>query len=135
LRDQAERFREVGAAVVLVGLGRPEQARDFCQRRRVPFACVVRPDRAVHRAYGLRRGNLNQLAGPRVWAPWLRDQVTGKHQGRFGQGDAAQLPGTFVVDTEGVIRFAHRGRRSNDNPSNDDILGALASLREGKETG
>jgi peroxiredoxin len=135
LRDQAERFEEVGAAVVLVGLGRPEQARDFCQRRRVSFACVVRPDRAVHRSYGLRRGNLNQLAGPRVWAPWLRDQVTGKYQGRFGQGDVAQLPGTFVVDTEGVIRFAHRGRRSNDNPAIDDIVGALASLREGKETG
>jgi peroxiredoxin len=135
LRDQAERFEETGAAVVLVGLGRPEQARDFCQRRGVRFVCVVRPDRAVHRAYGLRRGNLNQLAGPRVWPPWLRDQVTGKYQGRFGQGDPAQLPGTFVVDTEGVIRFAHRGRRSNDNPSIDDILGALAALREGKETG
>jgi peroxiredoxin len=135
LRDHAERFEEMGAAIVLVGLGRPEQARDFCRRRRVPFACLVRPDRAVHRAYGLRRGNLNQLAGPRVWAPWLRDQVTGKRQGRFGQGDVAQLPGTFVVDTTGVIRFAHRGRRSNDNPSNDDILSALASLQEGKESG
>jgi peroxiredoxin len=135
LRDQAERFEEAGAAVVLVGLGRPEQARDFCERRRVPFACVVRPDRAVHRAYGLRRGNLNQLAGPLVWGPWLRDQLTGKNQGRFGQGDPAQLPGTFVVDTDGVVRFAHRGRRSNDNPANDEVLAALASLREGKEAG
>jgi peroxiredoxin len=133
LRDQAERFEEAGAAVVLVGLGSPEQARDFCERRRVPFACVVRPDGAVHRAYGLRRGNLNQLAGPRVWAPWLRDQLTGKRQGRFGQGDPARLPGTFVVDTEGVVRFVHGGRRSNDNPSNDEVLAALASVREGKE--
>lgn len=133
MRDQAERFER--ATVVLVGLGRPEQARDFCERRRVPFTCVVRPDRAVHRVYGLRRGNLNQLAGPRVWAPWLREQLTGKHQGRFGQGDPAQLPGTFVVDMEGVVRFVHRGRRSNDNPSNDEVLAALAALREGKAAG
>jgi peroxiredoxin len=135
LRDQAERFEEAGAVVVLVGLGRPDQARDFCGRRRVPFACVVRPDRAVHRAYGLRRGNLNQVAGPRVWAPWLRDQVTGKRQGSFGQGDPAQLPGAFVVDTEGVVRFAHRGRRANDNPSNKELLAALASIRGRKEAG
>jgi hypothetical protein len=43
--------------------------------------------------------------------------VTENPQGRFGQGDAAQLPGAFVVDTAGVVRYAYRDRRSDDNPS------------------
>lgn len=130
MRDDRDRFEEAGASVVLIGLGRPEQAGLFCRARRVPFACLTSPDRSAHVAYGLRRGSANQVAGPALWAPWLRNLVTGHAQGRFGQGDVAQLPGTFVVDTAGLVRFAHRGRRANDNPSNDEVLAVLTGLRE-----
>ena len=128
MRDDRERFERAGAGIVLIGLGSTEQAAAFCSRRGVPYDCVVSPDRSAHRSFGLRRGNLDQLAGPRVWLPWLRNQLGEKHQGRFGQGDVAQLPGTFVVDRGGIIRYAHRGRRSNDNPSNDEVLSVLASI-------
>lgn len=116
--------------MALIGLGRPDQAVAFCGRRRVPFACLTSPDRSAHRAFGLRRGTVNQVAGPGLWLPWLRNQVTGNPQGRFGQGDVAQLSGTFVVDTAGVIRYAHRGRRADDNPPNDAVLAALDAVRE-----
>lgn len=116
--------------MVLIGLGAPEQATAFCTAREVPYACVSSPDRSAHRAFGLRRGNLDQVAGPRVWIPWLRNQLGAKHQGRFGQGDTAQLPGTFVVDEAGIIRYAHRGLRSNDNPANEDLLRALAVIHD-----
>lgn len=131
LRDDRERFEEAGAAVTLIGLGSPEQASAFCEDRGVRFACVTSPDRSAHRAYGLRRGSFDQVAGPRVWLPWLRNQIGEKHQGRFGQGDTAQLPGTFVVDRTGIVRFAHRGRRSNDVPSNEDVLAAVRAVVEG----
>jgi peroxiredoxin len=133
LRDDRERFERAGAGVVLIGLGRPDQAGWFCRSRDIPFPCVVRPDRGAHRAYGLRRGTLNDVAGPRVWAPWLKNMVTGNPQGRFGQGDPVQLPGTFVVDTDGVIRYVHRGRRSSDIAPNDEVLDALERVRAGKE--
>lgn len=126
MRDDRDRFEEAGAGVVLIGLGSPEQAAAFCSSRHWPFTCLTSPDRAAHRAYGLRRGSLDTVAGPRVWLPWLRNQLSDKHQGRFGQGDVAQLPGTFIVDTAGIIRYAKRGRRSNDNPSNDELLAAVA---------
>ncbi len=130
LRDERERFEEAGANVVLIGVGRPDQAGWFCAQHDLPFACTVQPDRSAHKAYGLRRGNVNQTAGPAVWLPWVKNQVTGKRQrGWGGQGDVAQLPGTFVVDTEGILRYAYRSRRSNDLPSNDEVLAALVGLR------
>jgi peroxiredoxin len=128
LRDDRERFDRAGAAVALIGLGRPEHAAAFCDRREVPFVCLTSPDRSAHRAYGLRRGALNDVAGPAVWIPWLRNEVTGNPQGRFGQGDPRQLPGTFVVSTDGVIRFVHRGRRSSDLASNDTVLAAIDAI-------
>ena len=128
MRDDRERFEEAGAGVALVGVGLPRHAAAFCERRAVPFACLTSPDRSAQRAYGLRRGSLGEVAGPRVWGHWMRNQVTGKPQGRFGQGDVSQLPGTFVVDTAGIVRYAHRGTRSDDNPPNDDVLRAIAAL-------
>jgi peroxiredoxin len=131
LRDDRERFEAAGATVALIGLGTPSQAGAFCRRRGVPFSCLTSPDGEAHRAYGLRQGTLNQLAGPRVWGPWLRATTRGHHQGRFGQGDPARLPGTFVVDTGGVVRYAHRGRRADDTPPNEEVLDAVAALRGG----
>ncbi len=132
MRDDRERFERAGANVALIGLGRPDQAGWFCESREVPYPCLVRPDRAAHKAYGLRRGSLNEVAGPRIWLPWLKNMATGNPQGRFGQGDTAQLPGTFVVDSAGVIRYAHRARRSSDIPPNDDLIAALGRVPGGR---
>jgi len=128
LRDAGDRFGEAGAGVVLIGLGEPHYAAGFCAERDVPHDCVVQPDRSAHKAFGLRRGTTGELLGPANWAPWLKNQVTGKHQGAFGQGDPAQLPGTFVVDTGGIVRFAHRGKRSSDVAKVEDVLAVAASL-------
>ena len=126
MRDDRERFEEAGANVVLIGLGTPEQAGWFREQWDLPFEVVVSPDRTAHKAYGLRRGSLNQVSGPAVWMPWVRNQLTGKPQKAWGgMGDVAQLSGTFVVDTSGIVRYAHHGRRSNDLPPNDELLRAV----------
>jgi hypothetical protein len=46
-----------------------------------------------------------------------------------------QMPGTFVIDTGGVVRFrggliqfAHRNKHVADSPANDDVLRVVASL-------
>lgn len=114
--------------MVLVGLGEPRYAEAFCAERKVPHTCVVQPDRSAHKAFGLRRGTTGELLGPANWLPWAKNQVTGKHQGAFGQGDPAQLPGTFVVDAGGIVRFAHRGKRSSDIARVDDVLAAVGAL-------
>jgi peroxiredoxin len=134
LRDDREQFEAAGANVVLIGLGRPDQAGWFCAEHELPFACVVQPDRSAHKAFGLRRGTAGQLAGPRNWAPWVKNQLTGKRQTAVaGKGDPAQLPGTFVVDTSGVVRYAYRSKRSSDVPPNRNVLAALAGLAPEKE--
>ena len=42
--------------------------------------------------------------------------------------DVMQMPGTFVIDTSGIIRYAHRNRDVTDNPSNDAVLAALRDM-------
>ena len=128
MRDEEERFTPL-VNVVLVGQGRREHARDFCLARRVEtFQCTVAPDNEAYREFGLTRGSWMAVAGPKVWGPGAQSFFGREtHQGRT-KGDPLQLAGTFVIDTGGLIRFAHRNRTSADNPSNEDVLAAIQAV-------
>ena len=44
------------------------------------------------------------------------------------QGNVRQMPGTFVVDTTGVLRWAHRPRNQAQMPDHDQIRQVLRDL-------
>ena len=131
LRDDREKFEEAGAGIVLIGQGTPSEAVAFTERMDQPFDCLVDPYRSAYRAYGLAKARPSQVAGPRVAMPFLRANLHRKtmQRGLHG-GSFMQMPGTFVVDTEGLIRMAHRNRHVADTPSNQRILDILAALTE-----
>jgi peroxiredoxin len=123
-RDQGM-FEESGASVTLVGQGPPEEAVAFRERRQVPFPVFVDPDRRAYRAYGLDRGRPSQVYGPKVAVPFVRANLTGKLQRGLHGGSFLQMPGSFVVDGAGILRFAHRNRTVADNPTNQALLDAV----------
>jgi len=57
-------------------------------------------------------------------------RTPGVRQRGLRGGSLRQLPGTFVVDTGGVIRFAHRNTNAADNPSNAELLEALSMMED-----
>jgi hypothetical protein len=71
-----------------------------------------------------------QVAGPRVAVPFVKTQMhAATRQHGLDGGDFKQLPGTFVVDTEGIVRMAHRNLHAADNPDNEKILGVLRRIQ------
>lgn len=67
-------------------------------------------DQSLYRAFGLKRGTLWQLAGPRVWWRSIRAAFFEGHGVGRPQGDIKQLPGLFLLDRCEVVRsFRHRG--------------------------
>jgi peroxiredoxin len=135
LRDERERFEDAGGGIVLIGQGTPSDAVAFTQRMSQPFDCLIDPDRSAYRAYGLPRARPAQVVGPRTALPFLRANLNRQTLQRGLQGGKfMQMPGTFVVDTEGLIRMAHRNRHVADTPPNQRILDVLASLRERRRT-
>jgi len=136
LRDERERFEEVGAGIVLIGQGRPSDATAFTERMRQPFECLVDPNRSAYRAYGLAKATPAQVLGPRVALPFLRANVRRETLQRGLQGGSFfQMPGTFVIDTDGVVQMAHRNRHVADTPANERILRVLEALRTPRATG
>jgi peroxiredoxin len=130
LRDDRERFERAGATISLIALGPYTRAQLFCDERHVPFECLSDPDQDAYRAFGLERGSNLQLFGPQLLLRYARailkrDVETAKLSG----DDYRQMPGVFVIDRSGVIRYAYRNRDVADNPPNDEVLEALAPLR------
>jgi peroxiredoxin len=128
LRHRYAELQAAGAQVVIVGMGTPAQTRDFIAAEDLPFPVLSDPRRVSHRAYGAVRGTLRQLSfHPRIWARGMQATLAGKAQ-TGTVGDPAQLSATFIVDRQGVIRFAERAALSSDYTAVDTLLAALAAL-------
>jgi peroxiredoxin len=134
-RDEAL-FREAGARVALVGHGHPADALAFVQAKRLPFPLLLDRDRGAYRVYGLTQGKVMQVLSPKAALPWLKAELSSEtRQGGLKGGSFLQMPGTFVIDTGGVVRFrggliqfAHRNKHVADSPANEHILRLVAAL-------
>jgi peroxiredoxin len=133
LRREHDRIDEAGAEVGLVGHGDPRAAAAFATTKRLPFPLLLDRDRGTYRAYGLVLGRATQVLNPRVALPWIKAELSAETRQRGLKGGSfLQMPGTFVVDTGGIvrmrggtIRMAHRNRNFADAPSIDRVLAAL----------
>ena len=120
--------REIGAAgadVVAIFQYGAGATRSFCESRRVPFDCVGDPLRAAYDEVSLGRADRGQLLGWKVAKRLVPALRQGRGMGGAQGGDVAQLPGTFVVGSDGRVAMAHYSESSADNPSVADVLRAV----------
>ena len=104
-----ERLSAVGARLVLVHMASEAEADDLFGRYGLrDVTAISDPDRVLYRAFALRRGSPSQLVG---WSVWKRGWDAGVKQGHgigWLRGDAAQMPGAFVVSHGQVVaQFIH----------------------------
>lgn len=104
-----ERLRATGSRLVLVHMSGEQEARAlFDGYGLAGVTAVSDPDRVLYRAFALRRGSPTQLLG---WSVWKRGWEAGVKQGHgigWLRGDAAQMPGAFVVSRGRVVaQFIH----------------------------
>ena len=125
--DEAlEEIREAGGDVVCVFQYRAAPTRNFCRQRGVELECLGDPELAGYDAVGLERGGVKELASPKVALGALRAARKGQLPGK-PEGDTTLMPATFVVDSEGKVRFAHYNADQSDNPPMEPVLEAVRS--------
>lgn len=129
MRREKEKFDRAGARIVLVSMGTPESAEEFRRQFDLPFPVICDPEKALYRAYGLKGGGMFQIFSPEVFLKGLKTIGRGYFPG-LPRGDPFQLPGVFLVDTRGKIRFSYFSRDPSDFPSLETILAALPGGNE-----
>lgn len=116
-----EEIEATGLQVVAVGLGQPKHARHFGDKLAPSVACMTNEEPALHAVYGVERGNMLRLMAPDALLAGAQAAARGHTQGA-ATGDQQRLPGTFIVDAAGIVRYAYYGKYAGDNPDLDELL-------------
>ena len=124
MRHHKDAFEQLGAQVVLVGLGSVEETAAFKKRFDVPFVMIADPEKQLFGAFHLKRASAASLLSAGMVAKGLVAISKGHHMG-IPQGDVRQLPGIFIIDTDGRIRFSHYAKGPADHPRPEVLLERL----------
>jgi alkyl hydroperoxide reductase subunit AhpC len=100
LRETYASFQQRGAAVLCVAPHNPDETRALASDLALPFPVLADQDRAVFLAYAVES---------RAWS-------------------LGQRPAVYIVDRDGLIRYAHVGAQQWNIPPMTALLGVLDGL-------
>lgn len=116
-----EEIEAAGLRVVAVGLGQPKHARHFGDKLAPSVDCITTEEPVLHSTYGVERGNMLRMIAPDAIAAGARAASRGHTQGS-ATGDMQRLPGTFIVDETGILRYAYYSKHAGDYPELGELL-------------
>ena len=117
---------DAGLQILAVGMGEPKHARRYCGKLLPDATCLVDESALAYGAYGLMQGTIRELASLEVVKAGFRALSRGNMQGR-ATGDTHMLPGTFIVDRFGIIRYSYYSQHAGDHPAIDELIVAAKS--------
>jgi peroxiredoxin len=106
---------------VAIGLGQPKHARQFGDKLAPSILCLTNEEPDLYDAFGIGRGNPLRLISPDAIKAGARAASQGFTQGK-ATGDAMRLTATFIVDEQGIVRYAHYGKHAGDHADIDEVL-------------
>lgn len=116
LKRQRASIEAEGVTIILVHQGDEAAGERFFTKYGLgDLHRIADEERTLFRAMHLRRGNLWQIAGPKVMLRSLLAALRGIVPGRV-EGDAFQMPGTFLVKDRTVV-MAFRHASQADRPT------------------
>ncbi len=116
-------FEAIGVGVAAVAIGRPAHAARYCKS----ITCLADAECNVYQTYGLREGGLRELGSLDVMAAGVRAAMKG-HLPGIGTGNTLMMPGTFVIDQSGIVRYAYYSAHAGDHPPMSDLMSAARGL-------
>ncbi len=100
MRDSIAEFEKRGAQLLAIAPDSLEHAQSYFERNEIPFPCLADPEREVYRQYDVKSALVSM----------------------------GQRPGLFIVDGEGVVRYAYLGWQQWEIPSVEETLRQLDGL-------
>lgn len=122
MRDRLDDFD--AAAVAVITFGAPERVAAYQRDQLAPLTVLVDDDRRTYRAYGLGRGSVWKVWGPKIWWAYAKLIRRGRRFRRPSE-DTLQLGGDFVVGRDGRIAYAFYSDDPDDRPPVDDLVAAV----------
>lgn len=117
-----ERFKEKNIQLFVVLQSEPETIREQDSKVEIPFTIICDPTQEVYKLYNTSAAkDMSGLGSPNLLKKVEEAKKLGLTHGKY-EGNELQLPATFVIDEEGVIKFSHYGQDAGDVPEIDELL-------------
>lgn len=100
MREQYGEFQARNAEVLAIAPDSVENSKRYFEREDIPFPCLGDPDRRVFRQFDVKSAMIS----------------------------LGQRPGLFLVNKDGIVRYAHLGFQQWEIPSVEDTLKELDKL-------
>jgi len=128
VRDRLDEFGD--AAIAVVTFSEPAASAAYQRDQLAPLTVLVDTDRRCYHAYGMGRGRVWRVWGPKTW--WVYAGLI--RRGRWLRRpteDTLQLGGDVVVRSDGRVGYLYRSGDPGDRPSLDDLIAAVRDARRG----
>ncbi len=127
MRQEYDRYTAAGLEIVAIGMGSPRRTAAFRRELRLPFPILADPRRASYSAYGLLKMSLRREASIASAMHFARNVA--RHGGaREPDQNMLQLGGIFVVDPQGIVRYAFRSARAHEYPTTEKLIRVASHL-------
>lgn len=114
-----------GLQVVAIGMGTPKLTQAFIQEMGVTFPILSDPRRTAYEAYRLMKMNWREQL--RLSEMIKTTQNLLKHGGgKVTNQDVFQLGGSFIINSKGMITYAHTNKAVSDDPNVAMLIQAAA---------
>jgi peroxiredoxin len=120
--DHKIEFDRRGVSVVVVSFAEPAKLVHYQERHRWSFPILADPERRAYRAFALPRLTLWRVFSPSTLKLYWRLMRRGMKQERYGGADIYQSGGDFLLDRDGNVLFAYRGKDPADRPPVSALL-------------
>jgi peroxiredoxin len=130
LEQHKQELKDAGLQVIAVAMGEPKHLGRYCESISPSVRCLVKKDTEAYKAYGLEQAGVRELMSLNVFTKGLK-AVTSGYAGGPPIGDVRMMPGTFLVDRQGILRYTYYSANIADHPSFEELLRQASLITEG----
>jgi hypothetical protein len=123
LQQHEQAFEDLETRIVVVTFETTPFVRAYVAETKVTWPILIDRNRTLYRHYGMHRGDLWNIWGPRTWLAYARELAHGRLP-TYSDADTRQLGGDVLVDPAGIVRLHYVGSGPADRPSVAAILEA-----------
>ena len=110
-------------------MGEPKHAVRYCGKFAPSVDCLADESHAAYATYGLYEASGKDLLSVDLMKAGFQAALKGHRQtANEADGNMKMLPGTFIIDREGVVQYAYYSAHPGDHPEIADLLTASAAL-------
>lgn len=115
--------------MVVVAMGEVKHAERYCGSLAPSVSCLVQEGTKHYRTYGLEDAGFRELVSLNALKNGFKASKDGFLPGE-PVGDVRMMPGSFIVDKRGIIRYVYYGKDVSDHPEVNDLVHAGAEIAQ-----